>query len=205
MKKLFGFLILTFMGIGISHAELFDYTAQKEFTITYSTQMPTAIINSGPLMLIKLSSTTIWPHKEAGAVHITSIQTELDKAATSTTTIKIGVINYLGASTGSVTWFSIQRTELNVSNTGNILQEWYPNMGIYAKVIAPVAADTDGLTPYILSTEKSSGSSSYKLGTAVPTILGTTVMPALGDIVMEITKGGVAINYNIRVKYYSEK
>lgn len=202
MKKLLGFLFLIFMG-SLAHADLFDFTQQKEYEINFSSQSPTTVSGVSTLVLIDLSDTATWPHKEKKAIHITSIQCEIDKAAASTTTVRMGVVNYVGVSSGSITWFYDKFGALNVSNTNVVAYNEYPNYGINTKVNLSTG-DFDGTTPYILSTDKSSLTTSVKLNTNLSTIVGTQVFPAVGDILIELTKGAAAINYSIRVKYYSE-
>lgn len=204
MKKLFGFLILSFMGT-LCHADLFDLTKSKEFTILFSSQSGTGFSGTTTYTLIDLSDTVNWPHKETGGIHITSIQTEMDKAAASTSTIRIGVVNYVGVSTGSITWLATRRGEQNVSNTNILFAHDYPDFGIYAKVRPSATANVDGATPGALSTEKSSGVSYIAQNTALPTILSGSSFPAVGDIVIELNKGATAINYSVRIKYFTEK
>lgn len=156
-------------------------------------------------VLIDLSDTVNWPHKEKKAIHITSIQCELDKAAASTTTVRIGVVNYIGVSSGSITWFYDKKGEQNISNTNVDGYQEYPDYGINTKVNFSTG-EFDGTTPYILSTEKSSLVTYLKLNTFLPTINSTQVFPAVGDILIEFNKSTVQtiINYVIRIKYYSE-
>lgn len=205
MKKLFGFLILSFMGVGICHADLFDFTKSKEFTVLFSSQSSTGFSGTTTYTLIKLSDTTNWPHKDTGAIHITSIQTEMDKAAASTSTIRIGVVNYVGASTGSITWLATRRSEQNVSNTNVLFAHDYPDFGIYAKVRPSATANVDGATPGALSTEKSSGVNYILQNTNLPNIIGGSSFPAVGDILIELNKGATVINYSVRIKYFTEK
>lgn len=204
MKKLFTFLFL--IGLtSICKADIFDYSKAKEYTIYFSSSSPTTFTGTTSYILIDLSSTTIWPHKETGGIHITSIYTEFDKAAASTTSIRLGVINFVNTSTGSITWFDGTRSVNNVSNTNAVYNQEYPDFGIDTKVTRAARADLDGLTNNLLSTEKTSGAGTVNLSTGMPTILNAYAFPAVGDIVMEISKAATAISYYIRIKYYTDK
>lgn len=209
MKKVIGFISLMFLGsfgslVSLVHADLFDMQKGREVEVYFSSA--SAFLGSTTYMLIDLSDTTNWPHVQKSGFHITGIDYQIDKAAASTTTVRIGVVNFVNASTGSISWFSSYKGDLNASNTNVAPFKDYNDLGIYTKVKAASNPDADGSTPFFVTNDKTQGSSAFKLFTNIPTILGGSAVPAVGDIVIEINKPATAtnINYNIRVKYYSE-
>lgn len=202
MKKIL-LLGLSVIMCGIAKADLFDLQKSKEYSLWFSSTSPTGFSGTTTYILIDLTDTTNWPHKDTGELHINSIEINLDKAAASTTTVRLGVVNFVNASTGSVTWFSGIKSINNVSNTNSTFQFLFPDLGINTKVRPASTPDTDGSTPYIISTETTSGSTAFQDDTAMPTIRSTTIIPKVGDIVMEIGKSGTAIVYDLLVKYHS--
>lgn len=203
MKKLFTFLFL--MGVtSICKADLFDYTKQKEYSIWISSVSPTGFSGTTSYILIDLSDTTNWPHKDKGEIHITSIYSDIDKAAASTSSVRMGVINMVSPSTGSITWFNGIRSGNNVSNTDILFQYDQTDYGLNLKINKNATQGINGTTPYLLSTEKTNGSSAINLSTGMPTIQSGYALPGVGDVIIEFAKAGTAITYNLLIKYYTQ-
>lgn len=202
MKKILGFLVLMLTG-GLAHADLFDYVRDKSVSVHYNQDIAAAVTSTS-VVIIDLSDTTNWPHKDNGAINISSIKIEVDKAAASTTTVRLGVVNFVNTSTGSVTWFYTSGNELNVSNTANVNYASYGEGFLRTKAVQGVLP-ADGTTPYIISNEKTSGSTIYQRDVKLPSLISTGVLPDTGDIIMDVTKSGAAANITIDLIYFSDK
>lgn len=202
MKKLLGFLGLMFMG-SLAHADLFDYVRDKAVSVHYNQDMAAALLSTATV-IVDLSDTTNWPHKDNGAINISSIRIEVDKAAASTTTVRLGVVNFINTSTGSVTWFYTSGNELNVSNTESVGYASFGE-GFLRLKATQTATPTDGTTHYVISNEKTSGSTVYQTDVKLPSLITAGTAPGLGDIVMEVTKAAAAVNVTVDLIYFSDK
>lgn len=203
MKKLLFFLALSFCLVGSAHADLFDYERSKEVGIRFSTNSHTSFSGATTFILIDKSDTSTLRHKETGHINIRSIFYQLDKAAASTTTVRIGVINFVNTSTGSVTWLTGLSGTNNVSNTNSVFHQVFEGRGLNTRVTPSSTIDTDGSVSETYSNEATSGSAGIQNDQLLPTISGTSVLPSVGDVVVEFIKGGTAINYRLDVRYYS--
>jgi hypothetical protein len=207
MKKALGFLSLMFI-TGLAHADLFDYVRDKAVAVHYSNSIAAAVTSTSAV-LIDLSDTVNWPHKDNGAINISSIRVGFDKAAASTATVRIGVVNFVNTSTGSVTWFYKSSNDLNVSNTDVDQFDSYGEGFLRTKIVpvnvTSAGVYSDGKTPYIASNEITTGSTVYQTDVVLPSLLSTGSASGQGDIVIEITKGVVAVNLQIEIVYFSDK
>ena len=203
MKKvLFGlFICLGF--ISTSQAGIFDETGDRTVRVSYSTYSFTTMLSSS-VVLIDLSDTSGFPHKETREINISSIRVNFDKAAASTATVRIGVVNFVDTSTGSITWFYEIKSDLNVSNTNvELFRNYNPNF-IRTRVEGGTAScgdDCNGTTPYLFSNSKTNGSTTYQTDVKLLSVTGTNVFPGRGDIVMEWTKAGSAMNITVDIDY----
>lgn len=185
---------------------------EKSFTIHYSTTIAASVgvvPASSPtaVVLISLSTPTGWGHVDRKELDISHIDCRIDKLAASTCTIKIGVVNFVGNSTGSVTFFWAYSNQRNVSNTSIPEPTLYPQAFIRARV-QPQVGPTDGLTPFIVSNDTRSGSGVYQNTRFIPTasLITPNVIPMVGDIVMEATNFDAtnSIIVNLEIVYHSE-
>ncbi len=204
LNRLFLFAALLF-AVAPARAWIFDQAPDKTMTIHYRLNVAANISTS--TVLIDLSNTTTWPHKDTGEIDISSVKVEFDKLAASTATAKIGIANYVGYSTGSVTWFYAKENNLNVSNAdiGDPLH--VEPCFIRARAVPASTVDTDGGTPYILSSEITSGSALYKSSaTYFNSPLSTTyVNLSRGDILLFVQTGSAAVTVTVDLQYHSEK
>lgn len=195
MKK----LVLAFL-LGIIpfklHASITDPEVLQEKTVVvhFSTTVPAGATSA--FDLISLSTTAnLFPHKERGEIDVSEIRVVYDKLAASTGTVKIGVVNFVNTSTGSVSFFYVNSSQKEVTSslTPFFLENFSP--AFYRCYVrsgkTATNTDVDGITPFILTNDKDTGSSLYRsTATAslqLPSPIGTTVAPAVGDIVMKIT------------------
>lgn len=186
------------------HAEwspLYEQAKDKGVDVTYrlslsATQMSTAVV------LVSLENITTWPHKETDSLKIQSIRVDVDKAAASTSTVRIGVINYIDSSSSTVTWFWNKENENNVSNTDVTNYTNYP--AALSLRVAKGSAKIEGTTENILS-NLTSNWALFTSSVAITPSPGGFVRPRVGDLVAYIQKGAVAIVYTFEVYYNSER
>ncbi len=201
MKKLI-FVMALFLS-NLAHADLFDLTKSKEYTVSFSTPSSAAFSGTTNYILIDLTDTTNWPHKETGEISITSVYASMDKVAASTSSIRIGVLTHVNTSSGSVIWITPMYSAINASNTNVVFQYDYRDTGINARVRPNSNVILNGSTPYISTNDNTLGSTHYQSDLVLNTSIGTTAIPKEGDIILEIQKGAAAINFNVVVRYYS--
>lgn len=190
---------------GVSHAWIFDQAPDKTMTIHY--RLNVAANTSTSTVLVDLSDMTTWPHKETGEIDISMLKVEFDKVATSTAMAKVGIANYVGYSTGSVTWFYAKENNLNVSNTGIGDPFHTEPCFIHARAIPSVTVDTDGKTPFILSNDLTSGSAVYKSSATYFTSPAASNFVNLGrgDLLLFVQTGAAAVTVTVDMQYHSER
>lgn len=158
-----------------------------------------AVTGSTAAIVVDLSNTTNWPHKNTGSIDISGIWVDFDRTGTSTSTVKIGVLTSVDASSGNVTYFWIAGNTVNhVATQGPVS----PNLGSLLRT----EVTSDGVTPFILSNNKHTASAIYKTTITLPTPNGTFVAPAAGDIVVYIEgSAAAAITATVHLLYTSER
>jgi hypothetical protein len=200
VKKNAGIALFTglILMAGFSHAALFE---DDVFLVKHRLAVAAATTSTA-VVVIDLSNTTSWPHKETGEIIIDSIRYDVDKVAASTGSVKVGVITYINASTGTVTWFLNREFEKNVSNTQISAIQAYTEFPVRCRV-DPLTPFT-GSTPYILSNETTTGSTTYQSDVNLPSPVGNT-SPGVGDIVFAVTKDPTnAATVSIEIRYRSK-
>lgn len=199
MKKLWLLLALLGATSGIAHA---DFLGEEVFTAKY--RLSVAANTSTAAVVIDLSDTTNFPHKNSRELNIDSLRISVDKVAASTFTVKVGVVNFVNASTGSITWFYSEEGVVNVSNTNVIgFYDYRPDF-IRARVNESSTQDTDGATPYIISNDTTSGSTTYQTDVRLPSMLAAGAIPARGDLVIFVQTGAGAVVANLKLQYHSK-
>ena len=204
MKKL-GLFLGLFLMAGIAKAEWFG---SDQYTINYSTALAASI--STNTVVVSLSNTTgYWPHPIGHkAIVIDSISADIDKAATTTSTLKLGVVEEINPSTGTVSWFWKRGNALNVSNTDVYINQMYSADGLNCKVnlVTTASGVSSATTPYLLTSDVTTGSAVYQSDLGLPSVVtpvnGTYSSPQTGDIVLNIVNGAAAVNLNLIVKYH---
>ena len=203
ISKLFIFTSLLFGLSSAAHADLFGSVKDKSVAVTYKLAVAATITTH--TVVIDLSDTSNWPHKETGQINISDIRVSIDKTAASTCTIQIGVVNFVNASTGSVTWFYSQNSERNVSNTNINPFTNYHETYYRCRVNPGTTPNTNGSTPYILSSQTTTASTVYQDDLNLPSPVGTgTTKPGVGDIVMMVQNGAVALEVYVEIIYHSQ-
>lgn len=209
MKKLLTALLL--IG-GLSMTAKADFLGggnirDKSYTLHFSSAMPTAA-TAGNWVLIDLSSTTSFPHKETGFVGIASARVIVDKAAATTATVKLGVVTRVNFSSGTVSWFYSSNQLNNVSNT-SALMESNPFEAIYKlRVDDSVPDTTAGTTPYLLTSDITSNSTTYNSTTTLPSTISIGAAdraPQVGDIILNVAKSAAAATITVDLIYFTDR
>lgn len=196
MKKLILALAAFALAASADAAPFSSIFTDNAVEVVYTSPAVTA---STAAIIVKLSDTTNWPHKVAGSIDIAGIWVDFDRTGVSTSTVKVGVVTDVNASTGNVTYFWVCNNTANHAATPGSNS---PNLGslIRAKV------SSTNTTPFILSNNKQANSTLYKTGITLPTANGTFVAPAAGDIVAFIEGGGTtSITATIHLLYSAER
>lgn len=157
------------------------------------------ITTSTAAIIIDLSDTTNWPHKQTGSIDIATIWVDFDKIGTSTCTVKIGVVTAVDSSSGTVTYFWVANSTMNHVSTPGVNSPELNGL-IRAKV------SSAGTTPFILSNNKHTSSTLYQTDVTLPTANGTYVVPAAGDIVLFVDGNAVTnTTVTVHLLYSSER
>lgn len=202
MLKRIGLLLVCLSAfVSASHAAFWE-----EDTVLVRYRLSVAAGVSTAAVVIDLSSnTTTWRHKETGEVDLDVVKIEVDKAAASTATVKLGVVNFVNESTGSVTWVYSKERELNVSNTDpRDYFDFRPNS--YRLRVDPAAIpNTNGSTPYAFSNDTTTGSTTYQTDVNLPSPSTGNVAPGTGDVVLSVSNGTGAIVVNVEILYHTQR
>lgn len=200
-KRCLTALVVAMACLGRAHA--YDAKTDMGRTVLYKISVAAGV--STAAVVIDLSNNTSWPHRRSNEIYIQSARLMVDKLAASTCTVKLGVVNFVNASTGSVTWFKELPSARNASNT-NFFDPPYTEVYYDALVQRASTNDTDGATPYILSNDKTSGSTIYQNDVILPSPLTTGTIPAVGDIVLSVVNSDSsnAIDVYAEVIYFAE-
>lgn len=211
-------LALLFFVPSFAKAAIVDPLVMQEKTVMVrlSTTVP---VNANPstFLLVSLSTPTIFPHAKViataptinGEVDINNINIVVDKLAASSGTVKIGVVNFVNNSTGSVTFFYSKEFSKNASNTDiGAFGNGTPSF-VRCKVIPSATQNRDGTTPFILTNDKRSGSSLYRSTETLALQQNSPVgliSPLRGDIVMEVVNSDATNTFNVTVDvwYHTE-
>lgn len=191
-----------FVPYGQSAEAVTPYKAEDAVWARYKT--PTAVTNSTAVLVIDLSDTTNYPHRTRDAADIMAVDIQVDQVAAGTSTVKLGVVTSVNASSGTVSWFYDNANSLNVSNTQNSRRgAWLPS-SIRAEVV-------NGATPYLITRERTAITPVagqpllYQNDIPLFSPRGVSVAPAVGDIVAEIQAGAtngaivdIGVLYNSR-------
>lgn len=200
MKKLLGFLIL--MGIvGIARADESDLVYSLNRKVHYENA---GVTTSTQIIMIDISDTVNYPHIAGQSMAVSKIMTTFvsltGNLALSTGSIQLGVVSYVGASTGTVEWFE----SFPYYNTSTATVHYNDLIApMYTRCYVSRVVNGDGATPYFGTNNISSGSSSYTVTGQLPTSLGGTAAPAIGDIILNINIGTGSLGRLIMDVYYA--
>lgn len=209
-RKILGLTALLFLGLG-AKAHAYDYwSLVKDKTVVVVATQTFTGVGSTTTVLIDLSDTVNFPHKVKGTprqINITSLEITIDRPPESTGTVRIGVVTFISASTGSVTWFDtvnfLQNTSIASSNVIKYTTGEY-FLKLRVDPLVPISS-TDGATPFLLSSLKTSGTTVLQSDVFLRNPAGTAAAPDVGDVIMEFTSGAVTVdNITVRIGYHAE-
>jgi hypothetical protein len=197
MKRLLVSLLVIAGMSGVARAAT-DYDSQ---TVTYKLSVAANV--STAAVVVDLSDNTNWLHKfTTSEIQVNSVRLEVDKVAASTTSIRIGVVTYVSASTGCVTWFLHVPAAVEVSNAkvdSTVIDSGW-NLRVKKDATDPTV--TNGSTPYILSNDTTFASTTYQTDVKLASPVGSAgTAPGLGDLVMDVTNGTGAVVVYLSVNY----
>lgn len=195
------------------HASIIDegVTREKTFVVHFTTTVPANAVSV--FNLVSLSTTaSLFPHtannpSDIGEIDVSHINILMDKVATATTTIKVGVCTFVNSSTGSATYFFSRSSQKNVSNTDVVVTANFTPAFYRCKVRSGATATNslvDGKTPFLLSNDTDSGSSALNSTTLFASPNGPMFLRP-GDIVLKVgTDATNTVNVIIDVWYHAE-
>lgn len=197
MKK----IILTLLALAFSsplYAAGFD-TVFRDNAVEVIYTSP-AVTTSTAAIVVDLSNTTNWPHRNTGSIDVAGIWVDFDRTGTSTSTVKVGVVNAVDSSSGTITYFWVSNNTTNHAATPG------PTTPTLGGSLIRALVSSNGTTPYILSNNKHTASTLYQTDVTLPTANGTFVAPAAGDIVIFIDGNATnAVTATVHLLYSSER
>lgn len=187
MKRFFAAVFVCLAFSQTSHAWVFEDAPDRTVHVFYSTS-PLAATTSTTTLLVSLSSTTVWPHINTRHIDVSSIRLDVDKVAASTGSVRIGVVNRVDSTNGSVSWFYQKSFIYNVTNGDNTYFSNYSPNFICTRVEGG-GASANGTTPSLVTSTITLNSTAYQTDVVLPTAAsGNHLAPRKGDILIEINK-----------------
>lgn len=195
MKKILIGMALVCGIIGPAHA-LFESTERVD--IRFATA---SVVSTQNWILVDLSSggaTAPYPHSKNGSINLHGIELGVSKVAASSGAVKVGVVEYLDTSSGTVRWIwgydwskSAALTELSKSS-------FYDQNRVNGVVVSTT-------TRYTRSNDVSTLSTTFQSDVSLPTSMGNSTQPGVGDLILNYTTAGTSpTNLDIKVFYGSE-
>jgi len=193
MKKLV-FLSFFFMA-GLAYADIMKSSKEEPVAVKYSFSGLTASTHT---ILIDLSNTSGFPHKNTGAINIAAINVSIDKLAASSGTLKIGVANDVNISSTNISYFFEATYDRAAAGT----EIWrYANAEGYLYRLRTTSSNT---TPYLLTNDTLS-TTIFQLDVNNSSPTGTPVPAGRGDVLLSFTNNGPsATDISVEVLYNSE-
>lgn len=189
-------LFTAFLCLGLSPVKAFFGLQEEPVVAKYST---TGLTASTHVVVIDLSDTANYPHKFTGAINVMALRISVDKIATSSGTIKIGVVSGCSVSIGTVTYFAELTYDRSAAGT-EVVGNWVYNSGFVRTKV-----DSNEATPYIASNDRLLASTAFQTDVVLPSIPGNSA-PGKGDIVLTYTASGSgATDISVEVVYNSER
>lgn len=159
--------------------------------------------------LVSLGNTaSLFPHLDHGELDVSHVNIMVDKIATSTGTVKLGVVNFVNQSTGSATFYYDCAYVRNVTNNSLPFTDYFTPAFLRGKVLSGKTAtnsDIDGITPFITSNEKLSGVAALSGAVLLQSPAGF-INPRAGDLMMQVVNNDSAnpVTIQMEIYYHSE-
>jgi len=183
--------------------ELVVTDSERENNITVAMNVTGVVANTG-YVLIDLSdgggygSTGHFQHSLTGRIDISLIKLEIDKSSSATGNVKIGVVTSINATDAAVTWFLSSNFANADPNKITIFEPFTPSQVKCGAV--------GGVMQRIVSNDKDTANTLFQNDTALGSPLGlATVIPGIGDIVLQITRTAGTIGISTKIIYHSEE
>jgi len=207
MKKIIAFLfILAMPTLGFAFS---PFGQGEEYLVHYSSE---TVDTNASVILLDLSDQTNFHHLNTGGFVITDIYVSVDRTGssgvtTSTGSVKIGVVNQVDASTGSISYFYEFPFFKGGSMTSPVTDHRnYHDPNLYTKIVTSGTYYADGLTPYILTNLVTSDSTSFQTDVALPSVYGGSGYPGTGDIIATFTEATAgSYSVSIDIIYHSKR
>jgi hypothetical protein len=199
-------LIFALVAAAAAPARAWFWEQAPDKTNTVRARLTATLNSSTSTVLVDLSDTTRWPHKETGEVNISAIRVDVDKIAASSGTIKIGVVNAVDIASGTVTWVWGREFGKNVSNSDVSFVANYVPTFLRLKVNPPTYP-ADGVLPYVLSNDVTTDSTVYQSDVTLTAASGTSVAPGVGDVLVLITNSDITNTFvvGVEIQYHTNK
>ena len=142
-------------------------------------------------ILVDKSDGTNFPHTADAALKVDSLIVNLDKEGTGNWEVRIGVVQEVDATNGSVKFFHVSQIRSAATEPVNY------------QVVYHSQAKRELVHGHIVSTNDASGSTNWQTDVNLTNPAGTTTGPDAGDIVMEIDEdtGTSTLSFSITVEY----
>jgi hypothetical protein len=192
MKKLL-FALFMLLG-GSAYAIDFQVSREEAGFVKYKWD---DIAASTTAILVDLSDITNFPHSKTGYVVVNALRVNIDKAAASTGTVRIGLIVAISTTVGSVEW--IHTTNFDRDTVSTHLEE----MINFAPACIRAYANTSGATPYLIGIS-TANSTLFQSDVNLPTTYQPSgaVAPAVGDLVLRYDAiGSTAMDIEVELWY----
>ena len=192
MKKL-SWLLLFLLLAGPVHAAYGDREDDINQLLHYSTYSMTA---STHLIFIDISDATNFNLRSLRKeIRFSYIKCVLDKATDAYGTVKLGVVTSVGVSSGTISYF--YDAPFKASTGTNI---------VYEEVYSPSYLKARSSLRDIVTSDIDTDNVAFNNQTSLNTVIGTSAAPAVGDIILTITKDDAnSANIVIDALYHSER
>ena len=199
MKKFLGILFLC-VGIGANVFAISPRDEDSNVRIHFSTYN---VVASTTMILVDLSSSTTYNLDHNGFISISSIKLQADRLGCATGYARIGVVNFVNTSTGSVTYFyECSYGNFDSSATVNCDEYYSPS---FLRTDVRENTYKDGETPYILSNSIDSASAKIQSDIVLRTFKEAYEYPAVGDLLLDISANGNAVSFIIDLIYHGKR
>lgn len=185
-----------FAGLLLSLAASFSQAATPERKdAVLSSYSSSSLATSTSVIVVDLSDIVNFPHKQTGEVSVIGVRSDIAKATTSSGTLKIGVVTRVSATNGDISWFWVRNFNLDASSPAINEVLSLPETFYRLKV------NTGGTTPYFLTNDKTTNSTTFQTDVNLPTPVGNTA-PGVGDIVAQLTNlASGSLNFTVQLLY----
>ena len=192
-------------GFFVCRAEAGFFNAQADANYVKYT-MPASVGASTAAIIVDLSDTSNFAHKDTGSLRVQGYDIVIDQVAAGTSTVKLGVVTSVNASSGTVRWFETIDNTLNVSNTNKNIGRYFVPASI--DLLVTGAGTTPGLVTKTVTaiTPVVGEPLLYQTDVSLPTAVSPTsvAFPSKGDIVMETNATAAnGVRVSVGILYYS--